>query len=1197
MNKFYKKLRNLGLAFLVAGSFANYTSAQFGCATGVAITNGYTATAITTPGTGGVEDWNINPPGSIIPGYWWDDDVYMFEYTAGATAEEITMTIFTRKTYTGIGVFSTCTGTQFSNQLDAVGDFAANAPKTVSAIISPAQTVYIAVGQWGTPNDLDFDVTNFSVTTITCPDPTNLLSSAITSGGATVDWTENGTATTWNIEWGLAGYTPGSMAAIGSDMGNTSQTSVITGLNPATTYDVYVQSDCGGGDLSAWVGPLTFFTTCLAETTPWFYDVEASINTTSSQIGNCWSSSPNNTTSAYRWDVGGSTSSTATGPNSAYSGSKFFYTEASSGVNGATAYLYTPLIDLSGLTVPQLGFYYHMYGSDINVLNVQVSTDNGVTWTTEGTITGQQQISGNDPWIEELVLLNSYSGIISLRFEGIRGGSFNGDISLDDISVKEAPTCIKPSNLAVTNVTSTSVDLSWTENNGSSLWNLEYGVAGFSQGAGTQANAITTNPYAITITPNTAYEFYIQTDCGGGDLSEWAGPFAFSNVYCLPVYTSTSEYLPLIETVGAIADVSHTASAFPAPNGYTDETAQILEVYETLTFDLNSAYNPSNYSYVVRMWVDFNNDFVFDHATELISSASGGPGSFTQQVTIPAGTPVGTYRVRVRGEYSASADPFPCSSETWGSAADFTMSVITPPTCLPVMDIDTVSVSTTSIELSWTELNTATSWTIEYGLAGFTQGNGMFATANTNLGFTISGLNPSAQYDFYIQADCGGGDLAAWRGPFSMYTDCGIAVAPFYEGFSNAVQPQCWENLSSNTSTSVNNFWKFNGQAGYAAANNGRTPGTFAWVDGDFPYGDSVILISPQIDISQLATPYLSFEWFSNNTNTPGDNVPLIIEVNDGTSWTLLDTLRGDSPNWEFVNYDLSAFTGNVIQVRFMVNKSVTTGLSYYNDILLDEFRVADCISLGGQDGMFDVCRLDSTVNLEANIIVKPNGGGMWSFPGQPAYVVDDTVFNVQFLPAGAYEVYYVERYVCYDTTTATINVFGPSSAGIDGTINVCKNEPVNLYGVLGGNVDIGGVWYDFTNSALPNSQPKAEPIPGQYNYTYVVTNGVCPADTSIVEVGVLDSCDFLAIGAELFTDISVYPNPTMNILNIVNPSNTSSLKLEMFDMNGRLVLVENKALSNATEATIAIDHLEKGIYTLRVYNDNGQKTFKIVKQ
>ncbi|WP_159038662.1 T9SS type A sorting domain-containing protein, partial [Brumimicrobium mesophilum] len=138
---------------------------------------------------------------------------------------------------------------------------------------------------------------------------------------------------------------------------------------------------------------------------------------------------------------------------------------------------------------------------------------------------------------------------------------------------------------------------------------------------------------------------------------------------------------------------------------------------------------------------------------------------------------------------------------------------------------------------------------------------------------------------------------------------------------------------------------------------------------------------------------------------------------------------------------------------------------------------------------------------------------------------------------------------------------------------------------------------YDFTNTLLANSQPKAQPIPGQYNYYYVADNGVCPADTAIVNVTVDNSCDFLSLDNELFTDISVFPNPATSQLNIVNPSNAASLQVEMLDMNGRIVLVENKALDNAKNASIAIDHLERGIYTLRVYNDEGQKTFKVVKQ
>ncbi|WP_159038660.1 hypothetical protein, partial [Brumimicrobium mesophilum] len=63
------------------------------------------------------------------------------------------------------------------------------------------------------------------------------------------------------------------------------------------------------------------------------------------------------------------------------------------------------------------------------------------------------------------------------------------------------------------------------------------------------------------------------------------------------------------------------------------------------------------------------------------------------------------------------------------------------------------------------------------------------------------------------------------------------------------------------TSTSISNFWKFTGAPGYGATANGRNPGEYAWADGSSPYPDSMVLMTPEVDISQLTSPYLSFEW------------------------------------------------------------------------------------------------------------------------------------------------------------------------------------------------------------------------------------------------------------------------------------------------------------------------------------------------
>lgn len=86
--------------------------------------------------------------------------------------------------------------------------------------------------------------------------------------------------------------------------------------------------------------------------------------------------------------------------------------------------------------------------------------------------------------------------------------------------------CAVAVNIATTNITSSGAKASWTSNSGH--WNLEYGTAGFTQGAGTAVNSLTTNEYTFTnLTANTAYDFYIQDSCSQG-LNPWKGPYSFT---------------------------------------------------------------------------------------------------------------------------------------------------------------------------------------------------------------------------------------------------------------------------------------------------------------------------------------------------------------------------------------------------------------------------------------------------------------------------------------------------------------------------------------------------------------------------------------------------------------------------------------------------------------------------------------------
>ncbi|MDZ7845853.1 MAG: fibronectin type III domain-containing protein [Owenweeksia sp.] len=99
----------------------------------------------------------------------------------------------------------------------------------------------------------------------------------------------------------------------------------------------------------------------------------------------------------------------------------------------------------------------------------------------------------------------------------------NDGFSIDDLRLN-ASTCPAPTNLSLSNVSQTSVDLSWTSG-GAADAVVEYGPPGFALGTGQTQVISGGSPYTLSnLTPGTPYEFYIRDSCGVGDLSFYEGP-------------------------------------------------------------------------------------------------------------------------------------------------------------------------------------------------------------------------------------------------------------------------------------------------------------------------------------------------------------------------------------------------------------------------------------------------------------------------------------------------------------------------------------------------------------------------------------------------------------------------------------------------------------------------------------------------
>ena len=93
-----------------------------------------------------------------------------------------------------------------------------------------------------------------------CPPPTTVSSNTVTNNSANVTWVGTGT---FVVEYGPSGFTPGTGATAGSGtvINPAVSPQAITGLNPASVYDVYVRQDCTGSANGFSTNVKTSFTT------------------------------------------------------------------------------------------------------------------------------------------------------------------------------------------------------------------------------------------------------------------------------------------------------------------------------------------------------------------------------------------------------------------------------------------------------------------------------------------------------------------------------------------------------------------------------------------------------------------------------------------------------------------------------------------------------------------------------------------------------------------------------------------------------------------------------------------------------------------------------------------------------------------------------------------------------------------------
>ncbi len=326
---------------------------------------------------------------------------------------------------------------------------------------------------------------NFT-TSVTCPIITVTTASAITSNSVTFGWTNNSTATSWQVY----AVPCGSPAPTANTTGIVTTTNpyTLTSLNPLTCYSLYVRAVCSPTDLGAWSAVRTVTTGALPPVCGGVFTDPAGAN------ANYANSSDSVVTIC------------PTVPGD-------FVTVNFTAFNTEASWDGLYVFNGTSITSPQI--------PSTNPANNVPGGLAGAYWGT--VIPGP--FTSSDP-----------SGCLTFRFRS--DNSINAAGWVADVTCGPPPTCLKPTALNVSNVTANSVTFGWTENNAATNWEVLALPCGSPAPTATTTGGIltTSNPTVIGgLNPLTCYNFYVRSLCSETDTSSWAGPLSATTLYAPPI--------------------------------------------------------------------------------------------------------------------------------------------------------------------------------------------------------------------------------------------------------------------------------------------------------------------------------------------------------------------------------------------------------------------------------------------------------------------------------------------------------------------------------------------------------------------------------------------------------------------------------------------------------------------------------------
>lgn len=495
-------------------------------------------------------------------------------------------------------------------------------------------------------------------------------------------------------------------------------------------------------------------------------------------------------------------------------------------------------------------------------------------------------------------------------------------------------------------------------------------------------------------------------------------------------------------------------------------------------------------------------------------------------------TPDMSYSVRVASDCGNGTDVSPFSN---------LVSFNTLPTCPSPSGLTVSNISQTNVDLAWTSNGAETSWDIVYGAVGFDiDTEGTIVTATTNP-FTLTGLTAATNYQVYVRANCGSGDISNWSSPIQFNTTiCDLSEQCEYtfictdsygDGWNGGALVIEQNSITIATIEAIDHYGSGNSYTDtfhVMLCDNIST--TFNWIEGSYDNEVALTILDPagnqlfsSVDMINASSPILTIV---TNCSAVGEScdTPTNVQVNAASnsanvSWTSTESA------W-IVEYKLATASNWTASPTLTTTTYNITGLTASTNYVV---RVKS------------VCDASNESDWSAEIPFTTLAG-------------DVTTYTI--------------------TATAT----GPGSITPSGTVTVQEGTDITFSFTANEGATTQQLLVDNIETAIPTNN--------EYTFSSVVANHtievVFAEETGIEEV-------------DLDATVLLFPNPATSHIEIrLSNDLLINSTLDIYDVYGRKIATQ---MMNNTSAKVDISGYSTGMYLVRISNDNGVVVKNFIKK